>query len=437
MMDTFLLIGLPYLAIVTAIVATIWRLRHLQFGMSARSSQFLEDKRLLWGSAPWHIGIGIVLLGHILAWLFPGAWAALIAIPGMLVAIEILGMAASVMAVFGLMVLLFRRVTSARVQAVTTLSDLVVVLLLLAQVVLGLATAINYPSGAAWGAQIAGPYLWGILTLAPDASLVADFPMLFKLHIVGAWLLILLLPFTRLIHMLALPLEYLWRSPQKVVWNNPRRHDVAVAVEQAAESRREFIRGSIALAGAGSLLVVGVSEKAIGFFRGPRPDPEAEAALLEKKLRRLQQTAEERALELERRKSASILVARYADLQVGRGAYFIAYDMAPGLAFKGEDGLPIIRSAKCTHLGCTVGSEMDAQGRILCPCHITYFDVRSGEPNDGAPAKLPLPELPWAIMDGEGKVLVSWRPGEPRPAAGDPAALQACNVYITKPTGEV
>ncbi|MBK6911483.1 MAG: respiratory nitrate reductase subunit gamma [bacterium] len=38
---------------------------------------------------------------------------------------------------------------------------------------------------------------------------------------VGAWPILLVLPFTRLIHMVSVPLQYLFRSPQKVVWNNP------------------------------------------------------------------------------------------------------------------------------------------------------------------------------------------------------------------------
>lgn len=436
MMDTFLLIGLPYLAIMTCIVGCIWRTKRQQFGMSARSSQFMEDKKLLWGSAPWHVGIGIVLLGHLLAWLFPAVWNVMMGVPGVLPTIELIGVAASVMAVVGLVTLLVRRVTSVRVQAVTIAPDLLVVLLLLAQIALGLTTAINYPYGAAWGAKIAVPYIWGILALHPDAGLVGDFPMVFKLHMVCAWLLIMLLPFTRLMHLLALPISYLWRAPQQVIWNNVRRREHGGDAEIQAESRREFIKGSVALAGAGGLLAIGVSEKAIGFFRGPQSDLEAEAQMLEKKLQRLQQTADERQLELERRKNDYILVSHYSELSANKGKYFIAYNMAPGLAFKGPDGLPIVRTAKCTHLGCTVGSDVDAQGRILCPCHISYFNVLTGVPNDGAPAKLPLPTLPWALMDGTGKVVMTQVPGGPVAAAPDATVLASCSLYIMKPTGE-
>ncbi|MBM4131413.1 Rieske (2Fe-2S) protein, partial [bacterium] len=146
-------------------------------------------------------------------------------------------------------------------------------------------------------------------------------------------------------------------------------------------------------------------------------------------------TAEERELELERRTSRAILVASYAELSEAKGRYFIAYDMAPGLAFRGADGLPIVRSAKCTHLGCTVSSELDGQGRVLCPCHVSYFDIVSGRPNEGAPAKAPLPGLAWALIDAAGAVVASAAADGVVQGSREAARLAGCNLYITKPEG--
>jgi nitrate reductase gamma subunit len=39
-----------------------------------------------------------------------------------------------------------------------------------------------------------------------------------RLHLTGAWIVLALVPFTRLVHMFALPVHYLTRPPQKVVW---------------------------------------------------------------------------------------------------------------------------------------------------------------------------------------------------------------------------
>ncbi len=433
MIDAFLFIGLPYIAIVVAVIGCIWRARTNRFSMSSRSSQFLEDRQLLFGSAPWHIGIIVVLLGHLLAAFLPRVWSTILAVPGALMTIETIGVACSLLAIVGLGSLIYRRITSARVQAVTTTMDLVVVALLLLQIGVGLMSAASFRYGSAWGTGTVVPYFWGLITLSPEMAYVTDFPMLFKLHLIGAWILVALLPFTRLIHLLLVPVHYLWRAPQLVIWNNTRRRQQAVAATLRAESRREFLKGAAGVAGAGGLLALGVSEKTVNFFKGPRPDTEAESAFLQKKLQRLQQTAEERKLELERQRNDMILVARYAELTENKGKYFIDYGMEPGLAFKGKDGLPIVISAKCTHLGCTVGSETNADGQVLCPCHISYFSITTGQPNPGAPAKLPLPPLGWTLIDAGGKVVASRRPGQAVTGSPDAAALAQSSLYITRP----
>ncbi|MEZ4537588.1 MAG: Rieske 2Fe-2S domain-containing protein, partial [Cyanobacteriota/Melainabacteria group bacterium] len=69
--------------------------------------------------------------------------------------------------------------------------------------------------------------------------------------------------------------------------------------------------------------------------------------------------------------------------------------------------LPQLISAKCTHLGCTVGNKADNEGKILCPCHVSYFDIKTGVPNQGAPAEAPLPILGWVVLNPKGEVLAS------------------------------
>jgi nitrate reductase gamma subunit len=44
-------------------------------------------------------------------------------------------------------------------------------------------------------------------------------PWTIKYHVVGAFLIIALIPFTRLVHVLVLPLHYLVRPYQRVIWN--------------------------------------------------------------------------------------------------------------------------------------------------------------------------------------------------------------------------
>ena len=48
-------------------------------------------------------------------------------------------------------------------------------------------------------------------------------PLVIKLHVAGAFLIILLVPFTRLAHFIVAPLDYLARPYQQVIWNWNRK----------------------------------------------------------------------------------------------------------------------------------------------------------------------------------------------------------------------
>ena len=405
MRDAFFFVGLPYLALVVLLAGSVYRYRANQFSYSALSSQFLEGRRLPWGTIPWHAGILILLVGHLIPVLAPGPWQAITSSRPVLLVVETAGVAAAVLAILGLAVLLARRVTSARLQPVSSALDVVVLLILLAQVAAGLGVALLHRWGAQWSVGTTTPYLWSLVKLEPDLALVQGLPPLVKVHLVGAWVVFLLLPFTRLVHLFSIPVGYLTRPWQKVVWANPRRVEHAVEAERVERTRRHLVRGLVGVGAAGSLLALGVLDKLVRFFSGSEMTLEEEAGLLRTRLERLEMTAEERELQLERMRSPAIRVARLGELSETEGHYFIDYRMRPALAFRGDDGLPLLISAKCTHLGCTVSSRVDDRGRVMCPCHVSYFELETGEPNPGSPAKEPLPHLGWELRRPDGETV--------------------------------
>jgi Rieske Fe-S protein len=181
-------------------------------------------------------------------------------------------------------------------------------------------------------------------------------------------------------------------------------------------------------------MTVGIFDKMFDFFRGPRLEPQEQAELGEERLRRLEKTAEEKELEIERIRSPYIPVARLSDLNATTGHYFIDYQMRPSLAFLTAAGVPHLLSAKCTHLGCTVGSQVDGEGRILCPCHVSHFTIATGQPNSGAPAKAPLPVLGWVVMNNAGEIVARRPPGPDSKVDGtiDPAQAHNLVVHIAR-----
>jgi nitrate reductase gamma subunit len=432
MIDTFLFVGLPYIAIAVCIVVTVYRLKVQSFSQSALSSQFLERKHLLWGSVPWHIGIGLIILFHLLAFFFPRLWASLMASPTVLHATEAAGFGLGILAIVGLATLAVRRVTSSRLQSVTSKMDLIILLLLFFQVLLGLVTAAHYKWGASWATATVVPYVWSLLTLQPDASYVVGMKPVIQWHIILAWLIILLIPFSRLVHVFAFPLQYLWRDPQKVVWSNPRRFEAKPELEAHDEAKRHFVKSGGFLALGIAFLGVGTARQIFRFFKGPRLSEQEEGEIMATKVKRLEQTVEQKKYELEREQNDFIFISRLDELSEDKGKYFIDYAMSPGLAFADKDGLPLLISAKCTHLGCTVGNQADAQGKILCPCHISYFDIHTGEPNPGAPAKAPLPPIGWVLMDETGKMVARKGPDGKVRGTPDQERLDTYSVFIAK-----
>ncbi|MCP4934162.1 MAG: respiratory nitrate reductase subunit gamma, partial [bacterium] len=131
---------------------------------------------------------------------------------------EGLGFTFAVAIVVGLVGLIIRRLTNPRLKIVTTRMDLFVEFFLLAQVLLGCWIALGYRWGSSWFAADLSPYLWSILKLSPQPEAVIAMPLVIKAHIIGAFSIILIFPFTRLVHILVAPFHYLWRPYQVVIW---------------------------------------------------------------------------------------------------------------------------------------------------------------------------------------------------------------------------
>lgn len=217
-LNNFLLIGLPYAALAIFLIGTIWRYRSQRFSYSSLSSEFLERRKLFWGSVPFHYGLLFLFFGHLIAFLIPSSVLAWNSHPLRLLVLEISAFAFGLAVLWGLGVLAYRRLSSSRIRVVTSAMDVAILVLLLLEVVLGLWTALGYRWGSSWFAAVLTPYLQSLFVLQPETSAVAAMPMVVKLHIAFAFVIFGLIPFTRLVHLLVVPLHYLWRPYQRVIW---------------------------------------------------------------------------------------------------------------------------------------------------------------------------------------------------------------------------
>lgn len=217
-LNNFLFIALPYIAIVVFLVGNIYRYVSAQFKYSSLSAQFLEDKQGFWGTVPFHIAILMLFLGHLAIFLFPGATLAWNSNPVRLIIHEGIAFTFGLTVLVALIGLMLRRLFNKRLRVVTSKMDIVIELLLLTQVILGCWIALGYRWGTSWFAADLTPYLWSIFQLDPQIQAVSALPLVIKLHIVGAFVIVLIFPFTRLVHFLVAPIHYLWRPYQVVIW---------------------------------------------------------------------------------------------------------------------------------------------------------------------------------------------------------------------------
>lgn len=215
-----LLFGIyPYLAGTIFLIGSLLRFDHGQYTWKAGSSQMLSSRRMRLASNLFHIGILVIFFGHLVGLLTPHWVYAPFMSAGTKQVIAILvGGIAGIMCLVGGAMLAYRRLTNARVKASSSFMDTAIILLLVIQVTLGLLTiipALNHLDGgvmlalAHWAQAI-------VFFQGGAADHLIGIGLIYKLHILVGLTIVLLFPFTRLVHVWSAPLGYLTRRYQIV-----------------------------------------------------------------------------------------------------------------------------------------------------------------------------------------------------------------------------
>ena len=223
MSNNFFFIGLPYAALVIMLVGSIFRYTNFGYKLSSLSSQFLEGRELFYGSRPFHWGIIFLFFGHLVAFLFPRSVLAWNSIPVRLIILEVSAFGFGLAALFGLTMLIIRRLKNRRLLVVTSKMDAFVYVILLVQIITGLLVAYTARWGSAWFPAVLTPYLKSLFVFNPDITAVSSIPLLVKIHVISAFILIGMIPFTRFMHFLVYPFAYFFRRYQYVIWNWDRK----------------------------------------------------------------------------------------------------------------------------------------------------------------------------------------------------------------------
>lgn len=218
-LDYFCFQLFPYLALAVFLIGSWARFDHAPYTWRTGSSQLLSGKWMRLGSNWFHIGVIAILAGHFVGLLTPHAVYEPFITAGQK---QLLAMAVGgifgVLCFIGLTILLLRRLFNPRIRATSSGRDILVLALLYAQLILGLGS-IAVSAGHMDGEQMIklGEWAQHIVTFRGGASVfIADAHWIFKAHVFLGMILILVFPFTRLVHVWSIPLGYLTRPYQVV-----------------------------------------------------------------------------------------------------------------------------------------------------------------------------------------------------------------------------
>ena len=210
----------PYIALTIAIIGTWVRFDLSQYSWKTGSSQMLRTKNMRLASNLFHVGIIVVLLGHLFGMLTPHfLYDRFISAGHKQILAVVVGVIAGVFCWFGLVMLMWRRFMDDRISNTSSFSDKLILVLLFIQLNLGLIsifTSVKHLDGftmmnlAGWAQDIT------ILRPWQAAARIEQTDLIYQLHMALGITLIAIFPFTRLIHIISAPIWYLGRRYQIV-----------------------------------------------------------------------------------------------------------------------------------------------------------------------------------------------------------------------------
>lgn len=219
-LNTLLFGYYPYVAISVFFIGSLARYDRDQYTWRTGSSQFLRADELRLGSNLFHIGILLLFVGHFVGLLTP---------PAVYHALGLTTSAKQILAVVaggvfggvclkGIIILIRRRLTDARICATSSRMDIFILLLIGVQLALGLMTlpiSIYHHDGA--NMLLLSEWAQRIVTFRSGAAdQISEIGIIFKLHLFLGQTLFLVFPFSRLVHVWSVPLGYVTRPYQVV-----------------------------------------------------------------------------------------------------------------------------------------------------------------------------------------------------------------------------
>lgn len=210
---------LPHIAMTLFWFGVITRIVKSPQSLQAESSQFLSKKGQQWGGNLFHYGILMVFIGHFTGLFTPENLYHLVMTTATKRVLAIaMGSIFGASAVVGIIILLIRRLKNQRIRINSKPQDILLLMLLLFEMGLGIISIFITAGSSIENYAELGTWAQKVITFQPDAgAVIAGHSLIYKLHIVTGLLIFMVFPYTKLMHMLVMPVAYFFRSGYQLV----------------------------------------------------------------------------------------------------------------------------------------------------------------------------------------------------------------------------
>lgn len=220
-MDMLLFGIYPYIASVIFFFGCAMRYDREQYTWRAQSSQMLDKRYFRMASVLFHIGIIMIFAGHFAGLVIPYEVWEFLGVSLMAKQFIAMGVGGffGMLCFIGMTFLVYRRLFNPRVRASSSTMDHLILLLIYAQLILGMIT-IFVSTGHLDGMVMKDLMTWSrnLLTFRPAEAIgyMSGMHWIYKAHVFLGITLFVFFPFSRLVHIWSVPVGYLGRNYQVV-----------------------------------------------------------------------------------------------------------------------------------------------------------------------------------------------------------------------------
>jgi nitrate reductase gamma subunit len=212
----------PYICVTVLLVGSWLRFDREQYSWRSGSSEMLRKRQLVIGSNIFHVAVLALLGGHVMGMLTPVSLYTSLGLTVQMHAIAevFFGGIAGVVCFVGASILLYRRLFDRRILRSSSWSDLLILIVIVVQLGVGIVTLPYSWEDQTTGRTLLDASLWAqrLVTFQPNAwEPMLTIPRVYKAHVVLGLTILLITPFTRLVHIWSAPIWYLGRAAYQIV----------------------------------------------------------------------------------------------------------------------------------------------------------------------------------------------------------------------------